>query len=138
MSIKVSYKMLKEESVGDRTRCLNLFPPPWAQIQSVGWAQEHKGTMNKGSSCSVNAFTSIRADSSVMFCVLCRLTECSLCRERLMVLCWADKGSSHSSCNAPPPGCNAPMAHHDPSASGAAWRSQGTLGIRSKSYAWKP
>ena len=26
-------------------------------------AQGHKGTMNKGSSCSVNAFTSIRADS---------------------------------------------------------------------------
>ena len=40
--------MLKEESVGDRTRCLNLFPPPWAQIQSVGWAQEHNGTLYKG------------------------------------------------------------------------------------------
>ena len=42
------YKMLKEESVGDRTRCLNLFPPPWAHSQSVGWAQEHKGTPHKG------------------------------------------------------------------------------------------
>lgn len=40
--------MLKEESVGDRTRCLNLFPPPWAHSQSVGWAQEHKGTPHKG------------------------------------------------------------------------------------------
>ena len=68
---------------------LALGPDPKCRLGTR--AQGHKGTMNKGSSCSVNAFTSIRADSSVKFCVLCRLTECSLCRERLMVLCWADK-----------------------------------------------
>ena len=45
------------------------------------------------------------------------------------------------SCNAPsgcnaPAGCNARMGHRDPSAWGAAWRSRGTLGIQSKSFAW--
>ena len=49
------------------------------------------------------------------------------------VLCWTDKTSP--SCNAPA-GCNARMGHRDPSAWGAAWRSRGTLGIQSKSFAW--